>query len=292
MSNEIQIKDRNGIQTRNRNATQPQDIQNQARGLLNNLVSSVQTLVSDITALEVNTMVVDRINASKFNAWEAYQEIYSIHDPDYFKAKGIPKEGSQAQELRKRYKSLFNQLEREYFYLLLEEGSDFYNPQDERVKRYRQNLEEAKKHQENLVETDEKNVKLAEPILPAPTPVLDDKDGNNQEDWIETFKEIQRLLNNDKFVRTLRKMHELKAALDSSNVTSTKIDIIYAQTVMQLDGDIITRYHKELFNLPEEAKSLIISTHNQGVISGEKQWRGTFSFLIGLVQGIANLSRQ
>ena len=62
-------------------------------------------------------------------------------------AKGIPKEGSQAQELRKRYKSLFNQLEREYFYLILEEGSDFYNPQDERVKRYRQNFEEAKKHQ-------------------------------------------------------------------------------------------------------------------------------------------------
>ncbi|MEH2400446.1 hypothetical protein [Nostoc sp.] len=292
MSNEIQIKDRNGIQTRNRNAAQPQDIQNQARGLLNNLVSSVKTLVSDITALEVNTMVVDRINASKFNAWEAYQEIYSIHDPDYFKAKGIPKEGSQAQELRKRYKSLFNQLEREYFYLLLEEGSDFYNPQDERVRRYRQNLEEAKKHQENLVEADEKNVKLAEPILPAPTPVLDDKDENNQEDWIENFKEIQILLNNDKFVRTLRKMYELKAALDSSNVTSTKIDIIYAQTVMQLDGDIITRYHKELFNLPEEAKILIISTHNQGVISGEKQWRGTFSFLISLVQGIANLSRQ
>ncbi|MEH2201247.1 hypothetical protein [Nostoc sp.] len=292
MSNETQIKDQNSIQTRNRNAPQPQDIQNQARGLLNNLVSSVQTLVYDITALEVNTMVVDRINASKFNAWEAYQEIYSIHDPDYFEAKGIPEEGSQAQELRKRYKSLFNQLEREYFYLLLEEGSGFYNPQDERVKRYRQRLEYAKKYQPNLVEADRENVKLAEPILPAPTPVLDDEDGNNQQDWIETFKEIQILLNNDKFGRTLRKMSELKAALDSSNVQSTKIDIIYAQTVMQLDGDIITRYHKELFNLTEEAKNLIINTHNQGVISGEKQWRGTFSFLISLIQGIANLARQ
>ncbi|AVH65928.1 hypothetical protein CDG77_18830 [Nostoc sp. 'Peltigera membranacea cyanobiont' 213] len=292
MSNETQIKDQNSIQTRNRNATQPQNIQNQARGLLNNLVSSVQTLVYDITALEVNTMVVDRINASKFNAWEAYQEIYSIHDPDYFEAKGIPEEGSQAQELRKRYKSLFNQLEREYFYLLLEEGSGFYNPQDERIKRYRQRLEYAKKYQPNLVEADRENVKLAEPILPAPTPVLDDEDGNNQQDWIETFKEIQILLNNDKFGRTLRKMSELKAALDSSNVQSTKIDIIYAQTVMQLDGDIITRYHKELFNLPEEAKNLIINTHNQGVISGEKQWRGTFSFLISLIQGIANLARQ
>ncbi|MHC5859768.1 hypothetical protein [Nostoc sp.] len=291
MSNEIKIKDRNVIQADNRNGTRSEDIQNKARGLLNNLVSSVQTLVSDITALEVNTMIVDKINASKFNAWEAYQEIYSIHDPDYFDAKGIPKEGSQAQELRKRYKSLFDQLEREYFYLLLEENSGFYNPQDDRVKRYRQRLEYAKKYQQNFVEADEKNVKLAEPILPAPTPVLDDKDGNNQEDWIENFKEIQRLLNNARFVRTLRKMTELKAALDSSNVTSTKIDIIYAQTVMQIDGDIITRYHKELFSLSEDAKNLIINTHNQGVVSGEKQWRGTFSFLINLVQSIANFSR-
>ncbi|MEH1822080.1 MAG: hypothetical protein V7L31_23870 [Nostoc sp.] len=291
MSNEIKIKDRNVIQADNRNGTRSEDIQNKARGLLNNLVLSVQTLVSDITALEVNTMIVDRINASKFNAWEAYQEIYSIHDPDYFDAKGIPKEGSQAQELRKRYRSLFDQLEREYFYLLLEEDSGFYNPQDDRVKQYRQRLEYAKKYQPSLVEADKENVKLAEPILPAPTPILDDKDGNNQGDWIENFKEIQRLLNNDRFVRTLRKMTELKAALDSSNVTSTKIDIIYAQTVMQIDGDIITRYHKELFSLSEDAKNLIINTHNQGVVSGEKQWRGTFSFLINLVQSIANLSR-
>ncbi|MBN3959885.1 hypothetical protein [Nostoc sp. NMS8] len=291
MSNEIKIKDRNVIQADNRNGTRPEDIQNKARGLLNNLVSSVQTLVSDITALEVNTMIVDRINASKFNAWEAYQEIYSIHDPDYFDAKGIPKEDSQAQELRKRYKSLFDQLEREYFYLLLEENSGFYNPHDDRVKQYRQRLAYAKKYQQNLVEAAKENVKLAEPILPAPTPIIDDQDGNNQGDWIENFKEIQRLLNNDRFVRTLRKMTELKAALDSSNVTSTKIDIIYAQTVMQIDGDIITRYHKELFSLSEEAKNLIINTHNQGVVSGEKQWRGTFSFLINLVQSIANLSR-
>ncbi len=291
MPNEMQTKGRNGTQTLNPNDAQPQNIENKARGLLNNLVSSVQTLVSDITALEVNTMVVDRINASKFNAWEAYQEIYSIHDPDYFEAKGIPKEGSQAQELRKRYRSLFDQIEREYFYLLLEEGSGFYNPQDERVKRYRENLEEAKKRQTNLVEAASKNVKLAKPILPAPTPVLDDKDENDQDDWIESFKEIQKLLDNDKFVRTLRKMAELKAALDGGNVTSTKTDIIFVQTVMQLDGDIITRYHKELFSLSEDAKNLIINTHNQGVVSGEKQWRGTFSFLINLVQGLANLSR-
>ncbi|WP_099071299.1 hypothetical protein [Nostoc linckia] len=290
MSNELQTKNRNDIQTKGRNGGESPDIKNLARGVLNNLVSSVQTLVSDITALEVNTIVVERINGSKFNAWEAYQEIYSIHDPNYFEIKRIPKEGSQAQALRQHYRSLFNQLEREYFYLLLEQDSGFYNPQDERITRYRQNLEEAKKREKNIVETDENNIKLAKPILPAPTPVIDEKDANHQEDWIENYQEIQKLLKNAKFVRTLRKIAELKAALDSNNVTSTQTDIIYAQTVMQLDGDIITRYNKELFNLPEEAKNSIITTHNEGLVAGEKQWRGTFSFLINLVQNIAKLS--
>jgi hypothetical protein len=111
-----------------------------------------------------------------------------------------------------------------------------------------------------------------------------------QEKWRENRKEIQQLLNNARFVRTLRKMSELKAALDSGDIHSAEIDIIYAQTVMQLDGDIITRYHKDLFALSEEAKNLILKAHNEGVIAGEKQWRGTFSFLINLVQSIANLS--
>ncbi|WP_392531542.1 hypothetical protein [Nostoc sp. C117] len=290
MSNKIQTQDQNAIDTKSKTNHKPQDIENLARGLLNNLVSSVQTLISDITALEVNTMVVETINGSKFSPWEAYQEIYSIHDPNYFEAKGIPKEGSEAQELRQRYKNLFDQLEREYFYLYLEQDSGFYNPEDDRVKRYRQNLEDAKKYQKNLVESDEANVKLGQPILPAPTPVLDDKDKNEQENWIENFKEIEKLLDNSKFVRTLRKISELKAALDGGNVTSTKTDIIYVQTVMQLDGDIITRYSKELFDLPEEAKTLIINTHNEGLVSGEKQWHETLSFLINLVKGIAKLS--
>ncbi|MDZ8187442.1 MAG: hypothetical protein RMX96_21665 [Nostoc sp. ChiSLP02] len=290
MSTDIETNKRSKINTQSLNNTDPDRIQNVARGLLSNLVSSIQTLVSDMTALEVNTIVVNRISGSKFNAWEAYQEIYSIHDPSYFDAKEIPKEGEQAQKLRQHYKSLFDQLEREYFYLLLEQNSGFYNPHDERVTRYRQNLENAKKRQEDLVEADAKNIKLAKPILPAPTPVVDEQDGNNEEDWIASFQEIEKLLKNAKFVRTLRKISELKAALDGNNVTSTETDIIYIQTVMQVDGDIITRYNEKLFQLPEETKKYLMTTHNEGVVAGEKQWRGTFSFLIELVQKIAKLS--
>jgi hypothetical protein len=86
-------------------------------------------------------------------------------------------------------------------------------------------------------------------------------------------------------------MSELKAALDGGQITSVDIDVIYAQTVMQLDGDIISRYHKKLFQLPEGDRDLILKIHNEGVVAGEKQWRGTLDFLIGIVQSIAKLSR-
>ncbi|MBN3870493.1 hypothetical protein [Nostoc sp. JL33] len=271
-------------------------IQEQATDLLQKLVSSVHGLVDDITALEVNTMVVEQITGSKFNAWQAYEEIYSINDKDYFDAKGIPNpdnltepEKTQAQQLRKRYTSLFSQIEREYFYILLEKSTKTNQP-DPRIIQYQERLKYQVEHKSNIVQDDPAYIKLAQPILPAPAPVAD-KEDNNQNNLRQRWQEIEELLNNDKFIRTLRKMSELKAALDGGNITSVDIDVIYAQTVMQLDGDIISRYHKNLFELPEGDRDLIIKIHNEGIIAGEKQWRGTLNFLINIVQNIAKLSR-
>ncbi|MDZ8084684.1 MAG: hypothetical protein RMY16_03675 [Nostoc sp. DedQUE12b] len=275
----------------------PNKIQEQAKDLLEKVVSSVHELVDDITALEINTMVVEQITGAKFNAWQAYEEIYSINDKDYFDVKGIPNpddlpepEKTQAQELRKRYTSLFSQLEREYFYILLEKSNDSSDP-DSRIIQYQERLKYQVEHKANILPTDEVYIKLARPILPAPTPVAD-REENNLKSLQQRWKEIEELLNNDKFIRTLRKMSELKAALNSDNITTVDIDIIYAQTVMQLDGDIISRYHKKLFQLPEGDRDLILKIHNEGVVAGEKQWRGTLDFLIGIVQNIAKLSRQ
>ncbi|MBN4001076.1 hypothetical protein [Nostoc sp. LPT] len=275
----------------------PNKIQEQAKDLLEKVVSSVHELVDDITALEINTMVVEQITGAKFNAWQAYEEIYSINDKDYFDSKGIPNpddliepEKTQAQELRKRYTSLFAQLEREYFYILLEQSTETSEP-DSRIIQYQERLKYQVEHKANIVPTDEVYIKLARPILPAPTPVADRED-NNQKNLRQRWQEIEKLLNNDKFIRTLRKMSELKAALNGGNITSVDIDIIYAQTVMQLDGDIISRYNKKLFQLSEGDRDLILKIHNEGVVAGEKQWRGTLDFLIGIVQNIAKLSRQ
>ncbi|BAT51773.1 hypothetical protein NOS3756_07020 [Nostoc sp. NIES-3756] len=266
---------------------QPKDIiQSKSRDLLNKFVSSVQILVNDITALEVNTMIVANITGNKFNAWEAYQEIYSINDKDYFTVKEIPEDSS----LRERYKSLFEQLEREYFYIILE-NKELHN---RKIEQYHRRLQFKKDNKDPMVESDPRYVELARPILPPPTPVTDqgssDNQNERQREWEQNLQEIQVLLSNDKFVRSLRKIAELKAALDGGNVKSARTDTIYAQTVMQLDGDIITRYHKDLFGLPEETKNLILRVHNEGVVSGEKQWHGVLDFMINLVRDLANLS--
>ncbi|MBD2360846.1 hypothetical protein H6G36_06560 [Anabaena minutissima FACHB-250] len=273
------------------NTTQGREgIQSKSISLLNKFVSSVQVLVKDITALEVNTMIVNSISGTKFSAWEAYQEIYSIHDKDYFDVMGIP------EQLHDRYKSLFSELEREYFYLLIEDVNHTMNDlQHEKVRKYHQRLHLLKELKRGkIVESDPRYVELARPILPAPAPVIDDinqeKQRNWEQEWQSNCDEIQALLNNEKFVRTLRKIIELKAALDGGDVTSNKIDTIYAQTVMQLDGDIITRYHKDLFDLSEDSKNLILQIHNEGVVAGEKQWRGILDFMINLVKSLANIS--
>lgn len=270
------------------------NIQKQAKDLLEKLVSSVQVLVDDITALEVNTMVVEQITGAKFNAWQAYQGIYSINDKDYFDVKGIPNpdnltepEKTQAQELRKRYTSLFSQLEREYFYILLEQSYESSEP-DPRIIQYQERLKYEVEHKANIVQTDQVYIKLAQPILPAPAPVADQED-NDQKKLRQRWQEIEDLLNNNKFLRTLRKMSELKAALDGGQITSLDIDIIYAQTVMQLDGDIISRYHKKLFELPEGDRDLMLKIHNEGIVAGEKQWRGTLDFLISIIQKLAQI---
>jgi hypothetical protein len=111
----------------------------------------------------------------------------------------------------------------------------------------------------------------------------------------------QGVLHNCRFLRSLRKISELKAALDNRNKAlqrqdeqlaydlepdtlneSVMTDLIYAQTVIQLDGDIINRYSQEIFDHPH--REVILQIHRDGVTASEKQWRGLLEFIISLVQ--------
>ena len=110
-----------------------------------------------------------------------------------------------------------------------------------------------------------------------PDPLSDDPD---------EMRHLMQLMKISNLVRTLRKLSELRAALDGGNPKSTTIDIIYAQTVMQLDGDVINRYNQELFKSEnEKQRDFIVNLHNQGVEAGERQWRGLINFMVDLLKG-------
>jgi hypothetical protein len=141
------------------------------------------------------------------------------------------------------------------------------------------------------VELHELQTRLPDPIKPSS---------------LEEILKVRKVLSDSRFLRSLRKMSELKTALDCRNKALNRkpdeqpgytksdvlqkavtTDIIYAQTVIQLDGDIINRYSQEIIDHPH--RDVILQLHREGVTAGEKQWRGLLEFIIGLVQ--ASLQR-
>lgn len=246
---------------------------------LDEFLKSLGDVLIDITALEVNTMVVEQITGEKFIPWEAYRDIYAISEV-YLEQQGIHK------SLCDRYIKLRKNLELEYTLLLTDPTSEFY---DQTV------VNSAREDDQILtdptVELHELQTRLPDPIKPSS---------------LEEILKVRKVLSDSRFLRSLRKMSELKTALDCRNKAlhrkqdeqpgyaksdvlqkAVTTDIIYAQTVIQLDGDIINRYSQEIIDHPH--RDVILQLHREGVTAGEKQWRGLLEFIIGLVQ--ASLQR-
>lgn len=236
--------------TPNLTTTNPQNKWQQLNQKFNGFVLSLGDVLSDITALEVNTMVVSQITGNKFVAELAYRSLYEIpfspedsqYDVGYFETQTPP----IPQAFHIRYLNLRRRLTSTY---------------------------------QSVVNTGD--------VAATETIAADLPNPNTEE-----IRFLQ-LLENGQFLRTLRKLAELKAALDlnikqlSGHREGTQadvVDIIYAQTVMQLDGDVINRFHENL--LEAEYKDLLLQIHNQGVASGERQWRGLLQFMVDLVQDI------
>lgn len=237
MTNTSNIQPKNNGQV----ATEQGKLRTTLQQRFNSFVMSLSEALKDITALEINTMVVAQITASKFIPEEAYEYIYAIPtdetDDRYFIDRQIPP------SLYPRYRNLRKKLMMEYRQMLLDPNCELSDPQER---------------------------------LPDP--------GNPKDQ-----KKLQYVLDNGRFLRGLRKLIELKSALDSGDINSETTDIIYAQTMMQLDGDIINRYHEKL--LESEFRDALLRIHNEGVTSGERQWRGLLGFMVDLVQMILQRSR-
>lgn len=246
---------------------------------LDEFLKSLGDVLIDITALEVNTMVVEQITGEKFIPWEAYRDIYAISEV-YLEQQGIHK------SLCDRYIKLRKNLELEYTLLLTDPTSEFYDPTVVNSAR-----EDDQILTDPTVELPELQTRLPDPIKPSS---------------LEEILKVRKVLSDSRFLRSLRKMSELKTALDCRNKAlhrkqdeqpgyaksdvlqkAVTTDIIYAQTVIQLDGDIINRYSQEIIDHPH--RDVILQLHREGVTAGEKQWRGLLEFIIGLVQ--ASLQR-
>ncbi|MGB3205806.1 MAG: hypothetical protein WBB28_12520 [Crinalium sp.] len=230
---------------------------------LKDFMKSLSDVLLDITALEVNTMVVDQITGNKFIPWQVYRDVYPI-SREYLKRNGVD------ESLRDRYLSLRKQLEIEYCLLLTEE-----NPSA---------IRDTRILTDPSVTLDQIETQLPNPLNPSATPT--------------EIRAIQDLLDDGRFLRTLRKIAELKAALDNRNKALAQnrtekleyldgdlvSDVIYAQTVIQLDGDIINRFNKQLFD--SKYQDVILQIHQEGVITGDKQWRGLLDFIVNMVQSM------
>jgi len=255
----------------NRPDTNSRDIIPNLRPKFHNFLQSLSDVLIDITALEVNTMVVDQITGTKFIPWQAYRDVYPICKP-YLERMGIHP------SLHARYLSLRKQIEIEYCLYRVE---DVVGQDASQLREFVRVLSDP------TAELDLQKTKLPNPLNPSANPSVE-------------IKRIQTLLDDGRFLRSLRKVDELKAALDNRNeaLKNSEIaasenpeeevttDIIYAQSVIQLDGDIINRYHEKLFQ--HEHKDIILDIHRQGVTAGEKQWHGLLEFMVNMVESLVN----
>lgn len=206
-------------------------IQNQ----VDTFFTSLGEVLNDITALEVNTMVVSEITGHKFNPQDAYAALYAIpigdvNDPYFSICKPeIP------MEVRDRYIDLRRKLRSAYDEYLMQA------PDTEHF-----------------------------PDLPNPNDPLD-------------LPRLERLLSDSQFLRSLRKLRELRHLLGGSQAANQNIiDVIAAQTVIQLDGDVLNRFDQRL--LQDSNRDFLLNIHKQAVLSGEAQWRGLLKFMIDLLQ--------
>ncbi|MBR8828744.1 MAG: hypothetical protein DSM107014_12730 [Gomphosphaeria aponina SAG 52.96 = DSM 107014] len=227
---------------------------------LKDFVKSLGTILEEIPAVEINTMVVGEITGENFIPWEAYRDIYAI-SRQYLAEQEIH------ESLRDRYLALRKNLELEYALLLSDPSSDFYE-------------QSAVREVNPILNHPNPNFDAIETRLPSPM-----KSGISSE-----IIEVQMLLHDSRFLRSLRKLRELKTSLDYRNKLLLKNpeqkpginDIIFAQTIIQIDGNIINRYAQEIFDHPQQ--EILLKIHKHSVEIGQKQWRGLLGFILEIFQ--------
>jgi hypothetical protein len=103
---------------------------------------------------------------------------------------------------------------------------------------------------------------------------------------------LDALLKNKNFVLRLRKLNELRSLLKKPRASETDniYDNIYAQTIIQLDGDVINYFHKRLFEETHtDDRAFLMTIHRDAVTSGQQNWQNLLHLIFDMMSQIPKI---
>lgn len=243
-------------------------------------LTSMNSLLEDIPALEVTTTIVEEITPEIFIPWEVYQNIYQI-SPAYLQSIEVET------KLCDRYIDLRRRLELQYALLLVNPDSKLYNS------RLRSKV------QTDLPILAKSATKWEElpTRLPSPESISDQQSWHYPGLRKQTLRDrdtktLGKLLQEPQFLITLRQLGKLKDILDLQAANRKNVEtedtinyqitpnITYAQTSIKIDGKIANCYSQEILKLDLQQQKNIIKLHNQGILAAEKQWHHLIKFIL------------
>ncbi len=285
---------------------QPPGLKTDTRDRLQDFLQGLKEALTDLIALEVDTIVVTEITGNKFNPYSAYDDIYKIPDTtvslkeklkndENFHLRGYFAKKFKTQEDCETFLATINPDER-----LPGKYKDFekliiryveLKTNLKRVYKIIKKSEEAAENYQNNNDSQNSSSIPAEENMDG-TEYLIDRECKKLPSLPELYTQPQQELFRDgTFMRELRNIRELFGALKGANAANpTNIcDVIYAQTIIQIDGDTINRFHNYLFDkdkVDDDEKQFLIETHKSAVASGTENWRTLFETLLNFIEKI------
>lgn len=221
------------------------------------LLEYLQDILQNSTEFQVTTIVVDKIDYYKFIPQHIYRDIYLISQTHLKELKIHP-------SLWQRYLYLRKELELCYLNLLVNPNSEFYDSEKQ---------VNIKKH---IRLFDDPNLNWNTLLTKLPTP----SSAAHQPSFY-----LEKLLNNNDFLKTLRQLGEIKFFLDkynyhlslSNNLNILPANIIYSDSKFSLDGTIVHQCSHNLLDYPQA--KLFLAIHQENIKQAQNQWQNWLLFL-------------
>lgn len=239
------------------------------RETVNGFVEGMKDAVNDLSALEVNTMVVSEISGLKFNPRISYRLLYDISELD----------SSGLRHLKDRLREAVCEIELEAAIDPERKKQLELQQQELQLELQLKELQRQPQLGANTTKQNELKVKLAElqttlnnELYKLPKPFQDTR--------------LDALLKNKNFVLRLRKLNELRSLLKKPRAAETDniYDNIYAQTIIQLDGDVINYFHKRLFEETHtDDRAFLMTIHRDAVTGGQQNWQNLLHLIFDMM---------